>query len=203
MEELKLKKVNINIDDVIKENTLFITYIFVYIAGLLVGSFAYKAISTVADNELLSKIFVISTSKFLDIFFSRLCIYLGIFLITILISLCVIGYPVIFIIPFLVGFEIAVKLAFFYNMYNYKGFGYSLLIIIPESAIYILVLCYTINTAGELSKNLMNIAKNNKISRELPMKNYFQKFLVYGSETIVISLVNSLLIYVFNSLIQI
>lgn len=203
MEELKIKKIRkIDFEQLINENLSFIVYILVYTAGLLAGTMVYKNICTKIDSELFDSIFNYQASVFLDTFFSRLSIYMSVYLITVLVGLCVIGYPIVCSIPLLCGFEIALKLSYFYNLYNFKGFGYSLLIIIPESSMFILVLIYAIKSAGEMSKNLMQIARNIEPNRELSMKNYLKGFLIYGVEIIVISLINAILIYAFNQIIQ-
>ena len=203
MEELKIKKIRkIDIEQLINENLSYIVYICVYFAGLIIGSLLYKNIYTRISNELFEDVFYYHADDFLETFFSKLSIYLSVYLITVLIGLCVIGYPIVCSVPFLCGIEIALKLSYFYNMYNFKGFGYSLLIIIPEASMFILVLIYAIKSAGDMSKNLMQIAKNNAPNNEVSIKSYLKSFLIYGSEIIVISLINAVLIHAFNQIIR-
>ena len=203
MEELKIKKIRkIDIEQLINENLSYIVYICVYFAGLIIGSLLYKNIYTRINNELFEDVFNYQADDFLETFFSKLSIYLSVYLITVLIGLCVIGYPIVCSVPFLCGIEIALKLSYFYNLYNFKGFGYSLLIIIPEASMFILVLIYAIKLAGDMSKNLMQIAKNNVPNNEVSIKSYLKSFLIYGSEIIVISLINAVLIHAFNQIIR-
>ena len=203
MEELKIKKIRkIDIEQLINENLSYIVYICVYFAGLIIGSLLYKNIYTRINNELFEDVFNYQADDFLETFFSKLSIYLSVYLITVLIGLCVIGYPIVCSVPFLCGIEIALKLSYFYNMYNFKGFGYSLLIIIPEASMFILVLIYAIKSAGDMSKNLMQIAKNNAPNNEVSIKSYLKSFLIYGSEITVISLINAVLIHAFNQIIR-
>lgn len=203
MEELKIKKIRkIDIEQLINENLSYIVYICVYFAGLIIGSLLYKNIYTRINNELFEDVFNYHTDDFLETFFSKLSIYLSVYLITVLIGLCVIGYPIVCSVPFLCGIEIALKLSYFYNLYNFKGFGYSLLIIIPEASMFILVLIYAIKSAGDMSKNLMQIARNNVPNNEVSIKSYLKSFLIYGSEIIVISLINAVLIHAFNQIIR-
>lgn len=203
MEELKIKKIRkIDIEQLINENLSFIVYICVYFAGLIIGSLLYKNIYTRINNELFEGVFNYQADDFLETFFSKLSIYLSVYLITVLIGLCVIGYPIVCSVPFLCGIEIALKLSYFYNLYNFKGFGYSLLIIIPEASMFILVLIYAIKSAGDMSKNLMQIARNNVPNNEVSIKSYLKSFLIYGSEIIVISLINAVLIHAFNQIIR-
>lgn len=203
MEELKIKKIRkIDIEQLINENLSYIVYICVYFAGLIIGSLLYKNIYTRINNELFEDVFNYQADDFLETFFSKLSIYLSVYLITVLIGLCVIGYPIVCSVPFLCGIEIALKLSYFYNMYNFKGFGYSLLIIIPEASMFILVLIYAIKSAGDMSKNLMQIARNNVPNNEVSIKSYLKSFLIYGSEIIVISLINAVLIHAFNQIIR-
>lgn len=203
MEELKIKKIRkIDIEQLINENLSYIVYICVYFAGLIIGSLLYKNIYTRINDELFENVFNYQADDFLETFFSKLSIYLSVYLITVLIGLCVIGYPIVCSVPFLCGIEIALKLSYFYNMYNFKGFGYSLLIIIPEASMFILVLIYAIKSAGDMSKNLMQIARNNVPNNEVSIKSYLKSFLIYGSEIIVISLINAVLIHAFNQIIR-
>lgn len=203
MEELKIKKIRkIDIEQLINENLSYIVYICVYFAGLIIGSLLYKNIYTRINNELFEGVFNYQADDFLETFFSKLSIYLSVYLITVLIGLCVIGYPIVCSVPFLCGIEIALKLSYFYNLYNFKGFGYSLLIIIPEASMFILVLIYAIKSAGDMSKNLMQIARNNVPNNEVSIKSYLKSFLIYGSEIIVISLINAVLIHAFNQIIR-
>lgn len=203
MEELKIKKIRkIDIEQLINENLSYIVYICVYFAGLIIGSLLYKNIYTRINNELFEDVFNYQADDFLETFFSKLSIYLSVYLITVLIGLCVIGYPIVCSVPFLCGIEIALKLSYFYNLYNFKGFGYSLLIIIPEASMFILVLIYAIKSAGDMSKNLMQIARNNVPNNEVSIKSYLKSFLIYGSEIIVISLINAVLIHAFNQIIR-
>lgn len=203
MEELKIKKIRkIDIEQLINENLSYIVYICVYFGGLIIGSLIYKNIYTRINNELFEDVFNYQSDDFLETFFSKLSIYLSVYLITVLIGLCVIGYPIVCSVPFLCGIEIALKLSYFYNLYNFKGFGYSLLIIIPEASMFILVLIYAIKSAGDMSKNLMQIARNNVPNNEVSIKSYLKSFLIYGSEIIVISLMNAVLIHAFNQIIR-
>lgn len=203
MEELKIKKIRkIDIEQLINENLSYIVYICVYFAGLIIGSLLYKNIYTRINNELFEDVFNYQSDDFLETFFSKLSIYLSVYLITVLIGLCVIGYPIVCSVPFLCGIEIALKLSYFYNLYNFKGFGYSLLIIIPEASMFILVLIYAIKSAGDMSKNLMQIARNNASNNEVSIKSYLKSFLIYGSEIIAISLINAVLIHAFNQIIR-
>lgn len=203
MEELKIKKIRkIDIEQLINENLSYIVYICVYFAGLIIGSLLYKNIYTRINNELFEDVFNYHADDFLETFFSKLSIYLSVYLITVLIGLCVIGYPIVCSVPFLCGIEIALKLSYFYNLYNFKGFGYSLLIIIPEASMFILALIYAIKSAGDMSKNLMQIARNNVPNNEVSIKSYLKSFLIYGSEIIVISLINAVLIHAFNQIIR-
>lgn len=203
MEELKIKKIRkIDIEQLINENLSYIVYICVYFAGLIIGSLLYKNIYTRINNELFEDVFNYHADDFLETFFSKLSIYLSVYLITVFIGLCVIGYPIVCSVPFLCGIEIALKLSYFYNLYNFKGFGYSLLIIIPEASMFILVLIYAIKSAGDMSKNLMQIARNNVPNNEISIKSYLKSFLIYGSEIIVISLINAVLIHAFNQIIR-
>jgi hypothetical protein len=102
------------------------------------------------------------------------------------------------------GFEIALKVSFYYTNYSVKGIGYAVLMIIPESAALITVLLFTIKTSLELSKKIYNItSKKTDMLEEVNLKTYLKSFLIYGILITIIVAGNSLISYLLNSIISI
>ena len=116
--------------------------------------------------------------------------------------MCLIGFPVINIIPLVCGVELSLKLSFIYSLYSVKGIGYSVLMIIPEATAFLVLLFYTIKDSKDLSRSLFNISKNN-LESEIDLKQYLKKFMLYCIGIISISILNSIMMYLFNSIIKI
>lgn len=148
------------------------------------------------------KVFAFDTSSLFNIFLDRLTIYLLVYIIAILVGLCVIGFPVINSLPLCVGFIIGLKLCYYYSLYKIKGVSFSVLMIIPETSFVLVVIINTIKSARELSKDIYDRAIQNN-NNELNRAGYLKNFLYYLLLIIIISAVNSLLIYVFNFVIKI
>lgn len=153
-------------------------------------------------TNVLSRIFVFETSTLFNIFIDRLIIYILVYVISILVGLCVIGFPVINTLPLCIGFIIGMKICYYYCSYKIKGVSFSVLMIIPETSFVLVVLINTIKTAKELSKDIYDRAVQNK-SNEINRAGYLKNFIYYLILIIIISAVNSLLIYVFNFVIKI
>lgn len=207
MEEI-LREKDINskpkqsIGEIIIDNKELIYPFLFYIAGLILGSFFFTNINNTKLSALMQAAFKLNESGFDSIFLNKFCVYFSLFTVTVLLGLCLIGFPFINIIPFLSGIEIALRTSFYYVNYSVKGIGYALLIIIPESAAFIAVLLYTIKTSTLLSKNIYNITtKKTDMTEDLNLKSYLKSFLIYGAIVVIISLVNALATYLLESLI--
>lgn len=198
-----IKQGSISIAEIAEENASFIYSTLFYIAGLLAGSLLFKTLGLAKYDEIFKAFLLENADKFLSVFLEKLAIYLIIYVVTILIGLCIIGFPIINIIPLLCGFEIALKLCYYYNLYNSKGIGYSLLMIVPQAAAFITVLFFTIEQAKLFSKTIFDAATNKINSSELVLTSYLKSFLINAVIVLVITSINSLLIYLFNSIISI
>lgn len=200
MENVKIKK-HIDFSRLLEENKSYIITTIIYILGLIAGTLVYKNLDTDVLNKTVEKIVVSNEQSFWGIFIQKLITYLCVYILTVVFGLSVIGYPAINIIPFLCGFEIAVKLSYYYTLYNVKGLGYSLLLNAPEIAAFILVLIFTVNQAGELSKKIFRSTFMNEITETNSAAFYVRIFIVYAIEIICVATVNSGLEYLLKSII--
>lgn len=190
-----------NLRLIIEENVNYIVPILFYICGLFCASFTYKSIKIDGLKDLLKGVFVKNSVDLFNVFAEQLSVYLIVFTFTILIGLCVIGFPIINCLPLLFGFVIGIKVSLYYNLYNFKGVGYSLLMIIPEFAFVVVVLIFTIEKARGLSKLIYDKTKN-KTNEELNSSSFLKSFLFYLMLIIMICGVNSLLVYLFGTIVK-
>lgn len=203
MESLINTKSQKSLGDVIVENKDYIYPALFYIAGLILGAFCFSVINNTALSKLISAIFSSSNTGFQAVFLNKFCLYFSVYTITVLLGMCLIGFPVINIIPFLTGTEIAIKVAYYYVNYNYKGIGFSLLMIIPEGAAFATVLIYTIKISSALSKSIYDIAARGYNATQIDIKYYMKKYLLYALSVAAISLINALATYLLSPIIKI
>lgn len=199
----KNSKPNINISDEIIKNKNLIYPLLFYISGLLLGSVLYTAISKTAVFDLMESIFKLQNEEFLELFINKFSTYFSVFTITILFGMCLVGFPFINFIPLLCGIEIALRISYFYVNYSAKGIGYSLLMIIPESAAFLLVLIHTIDKSNSLSKSIFSITMKKNENIDFQPVVYLKSFGLYAVLIIIISAVNALVTYLLENLISI
>ena len=169
---------------------------------MVLGVWLFKVLNLSKYSSTIEDFILIKNDSLINIIVDRLSIYVLVYVVTILLGLCLIGFPVINVIPFVCGVELSLKLSFIYCLYSVKGIGYSVLMIIPEATAFLVLLFYTIKDSKDLSRSLFNISKNN-LESEIDLKQYLKKFMLYCISIISISILNSIMMYLFNSIIKI
>lgn len=202
MKEITVKN-EFDFEDFFESNKQYIYLILIYISGLLAGTLLFRSLNLIRFSLTIGEILAIKSDSLLAVFTDRLSVYLLIYVFTILLGLCIIGFPIINLVPFLCGFEISIKIAYYFNIYSLKGIGYSLLMIVPETAAFMVILFFTICSSKSLSKSIFDISLQKNPEKQLILKDYFKSFLIYGAGITAISFVNSLIIFLFNSIIKI
>lgn len=176
------KKININFEFE-KDKYLIYSAVF-YLCGLLIGSSLYKAVtSDTLDNILKPK-----DATLINLFLSNVCLYMTLFLIVVFLGLCLIGYPIMNIVPAFLGIEYGLKISYFLINYSTKGVGYSILMIAPFSAAFITIISYTLCISAEMSKKLMEMTKEG-VSGNFDVKPYLKKYFVLGAILIGVSFI--------------
>lgn len=186
---------NINIID----NRQYIYPILMYIAGLICGAIIIINV----DSSIFNKLFNVKNNDFIQLFINYFCVYFAQFTITVVLGLCLIGFPILYVVPLLTGIEIGIKLSFFYSTYSVKGIIYSLLMITPECAAFITILVLTIVKSNELSRGIYDlISKKSDMTEEIKLKSYLKSFVIYGSIIALISFINATCNYFLSSIIN-
>ncbi len=173
-----------------------------YISGLLLGSFLFEIINNLALSKLIELIISTQTS-FTSVLLNRFFLYFSVYTVCVLLGMCLIGFPILNIIPVVIGFELAVKISYFYVNYKIKGLGFALLMIIPEGAAVSTVLIYAIKTSNNLSKSIYDMTSNKSLSTNIDIKYYLKKYIVYSLIISGISLINALASFLIGSIIKI
>lgn len=159
-----------------KEYKSIIYTLVFYTCGLAIGAYFYKA----ASGESLDKLIKPEQHTLLNLFTSNLCVYFSLFLIVVFLGFCLIGYPIINIIPAIIGIETGLKTSYFFINYSVKGIGYSLIMIIPFVALFMTVIAFAIKISTEMSKKLIDIATDKTDEKKLEIKPYLKKYLILG-----------------------
>ena len=124
MKDIVVTKESFDFDDFLEKNKEYIFLLLIYVAGLLAGSLLFKSLNLSKYSSYVSDFLTVKSDSLLSVAVDRLSVYLIIYVFTILLGLCIIGFPIINLVPLLCGFEVAIKIAFYYNLYSLKGIGY-------------------------------------------------------------------------------
>lgn len=160
-----------------------------YAFGLFIGSYFYKISATETLNELLRP----QEHSLANLFISNFCIYFSLYVLVVFLGFCLIGYPIINIIPTVIGLVTGLKASYLFINYSVKGIGYSIIMLIPFAALFLTVIAFTINESTSLSKELILITKNTDEHSELNLKPYIKKYLILALCILITSFVNACL----------
>lgn len=186
-----------------EENYNNIISLLFYITGLILGTILYLKFNNDMYNKALSDLFNNTEQSFISLYINKLSIYFIVFSIIILSGLCIIGFPFINIIPFIVGIFSSIKITYYFCGFGLKGIGYSVLLIVPEISLFVTLLLYTICISRKISQYLFEVSKNKNTSIELSLNSYLKTYTLIIMILIGICLLNSILVYLFSFIIKI
>ncbi|MBE6742026.1 MAG: hypothetical protein E7570_06960 [Ruminococcaceae bacterium] len=198
MKPVKLDK---SISEIIVDNKDIIYPSLFYIAGLILGTLCFKTIENSAVTKLIGAIYSNEASTFLSLFLNRFSLYFTLYVLCVFLGMCLIGFPFINAIPFLIGCEIAIKISYYYVKFGIKGFGFSILMIIPQGAAVVTIIIFAITTSIKLSKSIYDIAAKGSIER-IELKKYVKNYLIYASMIGLISLLNAFISFFVGALVK-
>jgi len=159
-----------------------------YFFGLFLGSYFYKIAPFESINELIKP----EQHSILNLFISNFCVYFSIFVLVMFLGFCLIGYPIMNIIPTVIGIATGVKCAYFFINYQIKGVGYSLIMLIPFAAMFITIITYAIQISSDLSKRLIKLTKKENTD-DFNVKPSVKKYLILALFIVITSLIEACL----------
>lgn len=169
-----------------ENKTVFYSVVF-YAAGLLCGAYAYKK----CQNNILNDFISSKSDEFLQLFLNNLSIYLLIFVISVLLGVCLVGFPFINLIPLAIGFESGMKVSYYYINYSIKGIGYSLIMVAPFVCLFLSVIIYSISMSYDMSKKIYEITIKKTDITDFEYKLYLKKYLIYACLVLAVALINT------------
>ena len=94
-----------DIEKIIVDNKTVIYSIVFYACSLAIGTVLYRLLQSSALDSVLKP----SNANFSKLFSQNICNYLSLFLITVFLAFCLIGYGLINIIPCVIGIQVGMK----------------------------------------------------------------------------------------------
>ncbi len=190
-----------SIGTLIIENKEYIYPVLCYVAGLITASFIYSETTLFAD--LMQRYTVADNQEFIQLLLRRLALYFSVYSATVLMGLCLIGFPFINFVPLGFGFVTALRIAYYYCNSGVKGFGFVLLMVAPEAAAFVTILIYSIRNSTQLSKHIYDLTtKKSDGSAAFSFKNHLKKYAIDTLLVMMISFVNAGAEYLLGQLIR-
>lgn len=160
-----------------------------FAAGLLCGALLYKNCRTDALDEIIK---TAAGNDFLNLFINNLGFYFLVFALTVLLGICLVGFPIINAVPLIIGVQAGLEIAYYYLNFGFKGFGYCILMIAPFVSSFLTVIVYTVSLSSELSRKIYDLTIGKKDTAEkIEYKKYMKKYLLYALMIVIAALVNS------------
>ena len=190
-------------EEIITQEKELVYSVLFYAAGLLVGSFGFTLIKSEVLTNGIKALYTPQTGNLYSLLICNFALYISVFAVTVLLALFLIGYPVINAVPLVIGCAVGLKLAYFYITYGVKGIGYSLLLVIPQAAIFTTVVLYTIRQSAIISKYILKCVSSKEAGEPLKIKSLLKSYIVYTLAVTLAAFANALFTYLFSGIIRI
>ena len=188
-EKVETKKEKKSFYEVFTEYKTVIYSSVFFAAGLLCGALLYKNCRTDALDEIIK---TAAGNDFLNLFINNLGFYFLVFALTVLLGICLVGFPIINAVPLIIGVQAGLEIAYYYLNFGFKGFGYCILMIAPFVSSFLTVIVYTVSLSSELSRKIYDLTIGKKDTAEkIEYKKYMKKYLLYAIMIVIVALVNS------------
>lgn len=188
-EKVETKKEKKSFYEVFTEYKTVIYSSVFFAAGLLCGALLYKNCRTDALDEIIK---TAAGNDFLNLFINNLGFYFLVFALTVLLGICLVGFPIINAVPLIIGVQAGLEIAYYYLNFGFKGFGYCILMIAPFVSSFLTVIVYTVSLSSELSRKIYDLTIGKKDTAEkIEYKKYMKKYLLYALMIVIVALVNS------------
>lgn len=188
-EKAEIRKEKKSLYEIFTEYKTMIYSSVFFAAGLLCGALLYKNCRTDALDEIIK---TAAGNDFLNLFINNLGFYFLVFALTILLGICLVGFPIINAVPLIIGVQAGLEIAYYYLNFGFKGFGYCILMIAPFVSSFLTVIVYTVSLSSELSRKIYDLTIGKKDTAEkIEYKKYMKKYLLYAIMIVIVALVNS------------
>lgn len=138
------------------ENSRTILLGIMFSAGILFGAMSVNSGSIIAENAgKFAETYILNKSGqgITDNFFNSLISNLVFMVSNLFLSFSLVGYPLLFSVPYLKGLGTGILCGYLYSVYGFSGFGYCALTIIPGTIVSTYALITACYNGCEYSKN--------------------------------------------------
>lgn len=158
------------------------------------GSYIAQNISKFADSYIIIK----SGQGIVDIFINSIISNMVFLILNVFLSFSLIGYPLLFSVPFLKGLGTGIVCGYMYSVYGFSGFGYCALTIIPGTIVSTYALVTACNNSCEYSKNafLKSILGKGQFEKG-ETRIFLIRQLVFAGICIISSFIDAVFSYIF------
>lgn len=152
----------------------FALYSFLFYGfGLFIGTYFYK----ISKNTKIDDLILVKDNTFGVMFATKFCVYFSIFMIVAFLGFCIISYPIINIFPLMIGVFNGIKIGYYFLTYQAKGIGYTLIMIVPYTALFITVISFVINNSTSLSRDIRALTKGER-ELKIDLAPYIKEYLI-------------------------
>ncbi len=183
-----------------EENRELIFSVLFYVSGLFIGTFIFKAAPSQV-NGVFSELLLVMSRNITSLILSRLLIYYLMFFIIILFGLSVLGFSLINAVPLMIGISSALRICYYYS-FSLRGVGCSLLTVIPETALIVSIIIFSVKNSARLSSGIYYLIKNSDTALDVSLWSYLKIVCVYAALVGLSAVINSLIIYAFSGIIK-
>lgn len=189
---------------VLREEWKIVTLISLFLAGMIIGAVAARHTDNTINSRLVTMVsdfaMLRNTQSIFETFSNSLTVNL-IFLIVVFASgLCVVGIPVISLIPLIKGISLGMVSGYLYNAYSLNGAGYCMVILFPGAVIATATLLLGSNESFVMSYELLNMINGkSNYQHENILKIYSKRYAILLILTIIASLIDTLMTVFFAS----
>lgn len=181
------KKLDINdFFDCFRENIYSLLF---YTFGLALGAYLYNA----AENDSIKQLLTVTADSFYVELIANLMLYLSIWLLLVLLGFSLIGFSIMNMIPLFAGLYYGLKSACYFLVYNGKGIGYIALVIAPISALFLVLIIYSISYNSKLSKSILLTIRDREKDFTISVKPLILQIIIQLVLFLLLSLINSAL----------
>lgn len=199
----KIKK-EFDLNSFLLDNKFYLISFLFYAAGLLGGALIFKNLEISVIKSTTDAIAELESDNFLQLFLAKALVCVTVLSVSMFLGMSLIGYFLVNFVPLFYGFETAIRLSYYYTMYNTKGIGYALLLIIPQTAALILIVTIASKPIGEMSKKILStVFKNADYDENITVGEFCKKMTILYVSAIAVSAISSLTIYLLSPLISI
>lgn len=173
----------------------------IFIIGLIFGSITVKSLSdslTTQIQTIIQNYFYIQSGQtFFQNFLYTFSSEFLILIIPFIFGMCIIGEPVMWLIPAIRGLGLGLISGYLYKTYSLQGMEYFAIIVLIPSALASAITIFSCQESILMTRDLVHLIKNEKSQKENFTKLYLLRYLVLLAAVFIVAILSSLCVFFF------